>query len=201
MTVTQTRQQFLTTVSLAGTAGLVRSLPAQAAEGAHQIDALLGFHRSCRSCALGMPATSSSARRLIVLGRNISAACWPGTANTSANTRSRPSACCAPFSKRLISAQLSPHGSRSLVDAGFIGRFDHALQTLNDVPYNNWREYDPKDTVRFYALRLHELGFVKSSPQKIIAEGTDWRFLDETQTRAERVSANGIPQPRTRRIR
>jgi hypothetical protein len=55
--------------------------------------------------------------------------------------------------------------------------------------------------VRFYALRLHELGFVKSSPQKIIAEGTDWRFLDETQTRAERVSANGIPQPRTRRIR
>jgi NitT/TauT family transport system substrate-binding protein len=62
--------------------------------------------------------------------------------------------------------------ARSLVDAGFIGRFDHALQTLNDVPYNNWREYDPKDTVRFYALRLHELGFVKSSPQKIIAEGT-----------------------------
>jgi NitT/TauT family transport system substrate-binding protein len=26
---------------------------------------------------------------------------------------------------------------------------------------------------------LHELGFVKSSPQKIIADGTDWRFLDE----------------------
>jgi NitT/TauT family transport system substrate-binding protein len=23
------------------------------------------------------------------------------------------------------------------------------------------------------------LGFVKSSPQKIIADGTDWRFLDE----------------------
>jgi len=27
--------------------------------------------------------------------------------------------------------------------------------------------------------RLHEAGIIKSSPQKIIAEGTDWRFLDE----------------------
>jgi len=33
--------------------------------------------------------------------------------------------------------------------------------------------------VRFYALRLHEVGMVKSSPQKLIAEGTDWRFLTE----------------------
>jgi NitT/TauT family transport system substrate-binding protein len=41
-----------------------------------------------------------------------------------------------------------------------------------------WREYDPEDTLRFYALRLHDLGFVKSVPQKILAEGTDWRFLD-----------------------
>jgi len=42
-----------------------------------------------------------------------------------------------------------------------------------------WREYDPEDTVRFYALRLRELGMIKSSPQKIIADGTDWRFLNE----------------------
>ena len=33
--------------------------------------------------------------------------------------------------------------------------------------------------MRFYALRLHELGMIKSSPQKIIANGTDWRFLDQ----------------------
>jgi NitT/TauT family transport system substrate-binding protein len=33
--------------------------------------------------------------------------------------------------------------------------------------------------MRFYALRLHEVGMVKSSPNKIIAEGTDWRFLNE----------------------
>jgi maleate cis-trans isomerase len=28
-----------------------------------------------------------------------------------------------------------------------------------------------------YALRLHEAGMIKSSPQKIITQGTDWRFL------------------------
>jgi NitT/TauT family transport system substrate-binding protein len=50
---------------------------------------------------------------------------------------------------------------------------------LNEVPYDKWREYDAEDTIRFYALRLHETGFIKSSPQKIIADGTDWRFLDE----------------------
>jgi NitT/TauT family transport system substrate-binding protein len=26
---------------------------------------------------------------------------------------------------------------------------------------------------------LHEAGFIKSSPNKIIAENTDWRFLSE----------------------
>ncbi len=69
--------------------------------------------------------------------------------------------------------------ARSLVDGGFTPRYDYALQTLNDVPYNNWREYDAEDTLRFYALRLHEAGLVKSSPQRIIADGTDWRFLNE----------------------
>ena len=33
--------------------------------------------------------------------------------------------------------------------------------------------------MRFYALRLREVGLIKSSPQKIIAEGTDWRLFDE----------------------
>ena len=38
---------------------------------------------------------------------------------------------------------------------------------------------DTEDSVRFYALRLHEAGIIKSTPQKIIAQGTDWHFLDE----------------------
>jgi NitT/TauT family transport system substrate-binding protein len=71
--------------------------------------------------------------------------------------------------------------ARQLVDGGFTARYDYALQTMRDVPYDKWREYDPEDTVRYYALRLHDLGYVKSTPQKIIADGTDWRFLDEVK--------------------
>ncbi len=69
--------------------------------------------------------------------------------------------------------------ARRLVDRGFAPRYDYALQTLNDVPYDRWREYDPEDTIRYYALRLYELGMIKSTPQKIIAENTDWRFFNE----------------------
>jgi len=69
--------------------------------------------------------------------------------------------------------------ARLLVEDGFAQRYDYALQTLSDNPYDKWREYDPEDTVRFYALRLHEVGFIKSGPQKIIAAGADWRFLNE----------------------
>ena len=69
--------------------------------------------------------------------------------------------------------------ARQLVDGGFVDRYDYALETVSELPYDKWREYDPEDTIRFYSLRLHEAGFIKSSPQKIIAEGTDWRFLNE----------------------
>ena len=69
--------------------------------------------------------------------------------------------------------------ARRLVDAGFTQRYAYALQTLNEVPYNVWREFDPEDSMRFYALRLHEVGMIKSTPQEIIAQGTDWRFLNE----------------------
>ena len=68
--------------------------------------------------------------------------------------------------------------ARQLVDGKFTPRYDYALQTLSDNPYK-WREYDAEDTIRWYALRLHEVGLIKSSPQKIIADGTDWRFLNE----------------------
>ena len=68
---------------------------------------------------------------------------------------------------------------KRIVEKGFTPRYDYALQTMQEIPYNRWREYDPEDTVRFYALRLHEIGLIKSTPQKIIAQGTDWRFLNE----------------------
>jgi len=54
-----------------------------------------------------------------------------------------------------------------------------ALETLSEVRYDRWRDYDPEDSMRFYALRLHEVGMVSSNPNEILAEGTDWRFLNE----------------------
>ena len=57
--------------------------------------------------------------------------------------------------------------------------YDYVLQTMREIPYSQWREYDAEDTVRFFALRLHEVGLIKSPPQKIITQGTDWRFFNE----------------------
>jgi NitT/TauT family transport system substrate-binding protein len=68
-----------------------------------------------------------------------------------------------------------------IVDRGFADRSDPLLQILKDNPYK-WREYNAEDTVRFYALRLQEVGLIKSNPQKIIADGTNWRFLDELKS-------------------
>jgi NitT/TauT family transport system substrate-binding protein len=68
--------------------------------------------------------------------------------------------------------------ARAVVDKGYAKNYDYALQTMKDVPYGTWRDYDPEDTLRFYALRLHEVGMITSSPQKLIAQGTDWRFLN-----------------------
>ena len=35
--------------------------------------------------------------------------------------------------------------AQRLVDAGFTDRYDYALQTLTEVPYGVWREYDPEE--------------------------------------------------------
>ncbi|MDB5523280.1 MAG: ABC-type nitrate/sulfonate/bicarbonate transport system [Rhizobium sp.] len=69
--------------------------------------------------------------------------------------------------------------ARQMVDHEFVPSYDFALQTLKDIRYDRWREFDPEDSLRFYALRMQELGMIKSNPQKIIADGTDWRFLGE----------------------
>ena len=70
--------------------------------------------------------------------------------------------------------------AQRLVDGGL-----HAATTNTrfrrspSCPTRSWREFDPEDSMRFYALRLHEVGMIKSSPNALLAEGTDWRFLNE----------------------
>jgi len=73
-----------------------------------------------------------------------------------------------------------PEGvAQQIVNAGFTPRYDYALQTLKEISYRKWREYDAEDTIRFYSLRLRESGFIKATPNKILADGVDWRFFNE----------------------
>jgi NitT/TauT family transport system substrate-binding protein len=78
-----------------------------------------------------------------------------------------------------ICAAEPERAAQHLVDAGFTERYDYAFQTLAELPYASWREFDTEDSLRFFALRLHEVGMIKSSPNEILADGTDWRFLNE----------------------
>ena len=78
-----------------------------------------------------------------------------------------------------ICASEPDRASRYLVDSGRTPRYDLMRQVLKEIPYDRWRTYNPEDTVRFYALRLREAGMIRATPQKIIAQGTDWRFLNE----------------------
>jgi NitT/TauT family transport system substrate-binding protein len=69
--------------------------------------------------------------------------------------------------------------ARTLMDKGYTKNHDYAVDALKGIGYSQWRDYDPEDTMRYYALRLHEAGMIKSNPQKILAQGTDWQFLRE----------------------
>jgi NitT/TauT family transport system substrate-binding protein len=67
--------------------------------------------------------------------------------------------------------------ARLVAEKGY--RYDYSLQTMKEIAYARWRDSNAEDTVRFYSLRLHESGMIKSTPSKIIAQGTDWRFFNE----------------------
>jgi NitT/TauT family transport system substrate-binding protein len=69
--------------------------------------------------------------------------------------------------------------AQRLVDGGFTKQYDYARQTLEEIPYRAWRTYDAEDAMRFYALGLHAVGMIASSPKQLLAEGADWRFLNE----------------------
>ena len=69
--------------------------------------------------------------------------------------------------------------AKSLVASGFPVDYKRALQVFREVPYGDWREYDPIDTLRFYALRLHDIDMIEQAPDDILEKSGDWRFLNE----------------------
>ena len=65
-----------------------------------------------------------------------------------------------------------------LRDHGYEPRYEIGLEALKSMNFD-YRTNNPEDTLRFLALRLRDVGMIKSAPQKLIAQGTDWRFLNE----------------------
>ena len=156
MRITQSRRQFLTTLSLAATARLAGAPPALAAEGPLETT-------SVRLANSGLCIAPQYVAEELLRAEGFT-------------------------DIRYIDTPPSRSGSIAHGDIDFsldyASNFVPAIDagepiTLKEVSYNNWRDYEAEDTIRFYSLRLREAGFVKSAPQKIIAEGTDWRFLDE----------------------
>jgi NitT/TauT family transport system substrate-binding protein len=68
--------------------------------------------------------------------------------------------------------------ARMMTDRGVADKYEYVLQSVKEIGFR-WREYESEDTVRFWALRLREAGIIKSNPNKMIADGTDWRFFNE----------------------
>jgi NitT/TauT family transport system substrate-binding protein len=78
------------------------------------------------------------------------------------------------------SVALEPErAAQFMVDKGYAKNYDYALAAMQNIPHNRWREYDPEDTLVFYANRLRDAGLIKSNANDIVAKGTDWHFLDE----------------------
>jgi NitT/TauT family transport system substrate-binding protein len=69
--------------------------------------------------------------------------------------------------------------ARAVIANGFPTDYERALQVFREIPYAQWREYDPEDTLRFYALRMHRLGLIQRSPEEFVAGISDWSFLNE----------------------
>jgi NitT/TauT family transport system substrate-binding protein len=78
-----------------------------------------------------------------------------------------------------ICAREPERAARYIVGKGYEVRYDVSLEVIKSLSYDRWRTDDPEDSLRFYGVRLHEVGMIKTNPQKLIATGSDWRFLNQ----------------------
>jgi NitT/TauT family transport system substrate-binding protein len=58
---------------------------------------------------------------------------------------------------------------------------DILMDTTAMVSYD-WREFDPEETLRFFALKLGDVKLIKSTPQQIIAQGSEVAFMRQLRT-------------------
>ena len=84
-----------------------------------------------------------------------------------------------------ICAAEPERAAQQLVDGGFTERYDYALQTLTKCRTAGGASTTPRIRCASMRCGCTRSGMIKSSPNQLIAEGTDWRFLERAQARAE----------------
>jgi NitT/TauT family transport system substrate-binding protein len=58
---------------------------------------------------------------------------------------------------------------------------DIVNEVIRDLSYD-WRELDPEETLRFFALRLADAKLIKATSQQIIAQGSDFAYMRQLRT-------------------
>ena len=53
------------------------------------------------------------------------------------------------------------------------------MSVFREIPYGQWRDLDPEDTMSFYALRLSRLGMLDHLPGALVKRSSNWGFLNE----------------------
>ena len=74
--------------------------------------------------------------------------------------------------------------ARAARDVVARGSFDNeslVTETMAMCTYN-WRDVDPEETLRFFALRLAEAGLITKTPQQIITQGTEFAYMRQLKT-------------------
>jgi NitT/TauT family transport system substrate-binding protein len=66
------------------------------------------------------------------------------------------------------------------VKKGFATDAKLMLEAITPLKYP-WREYDPAESLRYFALKLADAKLVKKTPSQIIADGTDFTFFRQMQ--------------------
>ena len=112
-----------------------------------------------------------------------------GTRSSSATIPSPPSASCEPFSRPTTSAPPSRSGPHSIWSMrGFAERYDYALSDADGDALRAVARVRPEDSLRFFALRLHEVGHDQVQPERADRRGHRLALPERAQARAEGVS-------------
>ena len=78
-------------------------------------------------------------------------------------------------------AKDQPGAAHAAVATGLFDDESIVTETMAMCNYN-WRDVDPEETLRWFALRLAEAKLITSTPQQILAQGADFTYLRQLRT-------------------